>query len=611
MNVGILGKNLMAIKTYKKYLTNIYSVKNSHNKCSDAHYELHNEYALDGCKFMYIDDGTRVIRINSMYSPQNEARYWAKNITDGYNNMLITCLMFGFGNGYFVRAILNSMDENDVIIIYEPSIKIFKNTLEQYDISDIVHDERILLLVGNNSFKEYVNSLHGTVRAENVVDTKMAIHPYYDRLYPIEKKAFVDITNKHMMDCIVMKNTYNVSGRKMVENELFSLNNLKSCMSMYDLKESIHQIEKETAIIVSAGPSLVKNMKTLKLVKNNGCIIAVDRIANVLLENDIIPDVIISIDSRYPIEKFADERWKNITLMCDFISNIEVIKAHPNRRIYIGNPRFIRGMFDEIGKKYPQIARGGSVATAATSVCAELGFKNIILCGQDLAYGEGDITHADGLHEDNLTSSGKDIYVEDIYGNKVRSRWDWTMYRYFFEQMIAGMPQINFIDATEGGAKIKGTRIMTLKDAIAEYCTSPSKAKKIFNNPATTITDEDVEAINRQLEQFKSDIDDIRLVCDDALNALDIILTDIDEDNYEDDSEIVKEFQSKIDAFNEFRIAKMIVTYSGEDIKDSRWSLFVGKKDNTKSIRFMYEKYKDMFKGIIKSLPEISGFLMQ
>lgn len=60
--------------------------------------------------------------------------------------------------------------------------------------------------------------------------------------------------------------------------------------------------------------------------------------------------------------------------------------------------------------------------------------------------------------------------MEDINGEMVQTNEYLNMFRQGMEARIL-MEQNLVIDATEGGAKIKGTKIMTFADAIAEYCT--------------------------------------------------------------------------------------------------------------------------------------------
>ncbi len=101
-----------------------------------------------------------------------------------------------------------------------------------------------------------------------------------------------------------------------------------------------------------------------------------------------------------------------------------------------------------------------------------LGCNNIIFIGQDLAY-TGERLHSNsstleteggniGMYDDN-------IYADDINGNKVRTSFELDAYRRYIEFYIHMLKNINFINSTEGGANIKGTKVMPLKESLNKY----------------------------------------------------------------------------------------------------------------------------------------------
>ncbi|MBI4752768.1 motility associated factor glycosyltransferase family protein [Candidatus Desantisbacteria bacterium] len=56
----------------------------------------------------------------------------------------------------------------------------------------------------------------------------------------------------------------------------------------------------------------------------------------------------------------------------------------------------------------------------------------------------------------------------------------WTWVRWF-EYQIQQRPDITYIDATEGGAKIFGTKILTLRETIDKYCLRDVSVKEILD----------------------------------------------------------------------------------------------------------------------------------
>ncbi|MDE7298877.1 MAG: hypothetical protein K2N94_08615, partial [Lachnospiraceae bacterium] len=154
-------------------------------------------------------------------------------------------------------------------------------------------------------------------------------------------------------------------------------------------------------------------------------------------------------------------------------ANHNIVRLHTAQKIWFDSHEYLKRFYHEIGRDMRDYHSGASVATAAFSICAALGLRRIILIGQDLSY-QGDVTHAGGeimaiqAEEENI------CYVDGVDGEKVKTRHDWLQYLRWFERVVqetAG--EIEVIDATEGGARIRGTELMRLSEAIDRYCTVP------------------------------------------------------------------------------------------------------------------------------------------
>ena len=86
----------------------------------------------------------------------------------------------------------------------------------------------------------------------------------------------------------------------------------------------------------------------------------------------------------------------------------------------------------------------------------------------------GNRTHADGTFQEKMdeidVQNGEYLQVDAVGGGKVWTRDDFDRYRKWFEDCAKGWSHITMVDATEGGALIHGSKVMTLKRAIAKYC---------------------------------------------------------------------------------------------------------------------------------------------
>ena len=138
-----------------------------------------------------------------------------------------------------------------------------------------------------------------------------------------------------------------------------------------------------------------------------------------------------------------------------------------------------------------------------------MGFKTIVLVGQDLAY-PGNRSHAKAAYDDMVNPENKIGYfmVEDIYGGEVLTRVDMNNYRRWFETAIENQKDLHVIDATEGGAKIKGTEILTLKEAIQRQCKKEYDIAGILQSVEPTFTDEEQCAIREDLQGLPEQIDE-------------------------------------------------------------------------------------------------------
>jgi hypothetical protein len=98
---------------------------------------------------------------------------------------------------------------------------------------------------------------------------------------------------------------------------------------------------------------------------------------------------------------------------------------------------------------------GGSVSTTALEIGIRLGCRSIIFLGLDLAYTD-DYVHASGTSRRELDDSSNLIEAIDIYGNTIKTTKVLNIYRRWIEERIKDIRDIEIIDATEGGVRIKG-----------------------------------------------------------------------------------------------------------------------------------------------------------
>ena len=129
--------------------------------------------------------------------------------------------------------------------------------------------------------------------------------------------------------------------------------------------------------------------------------------------------------------------------------------------------------WNENFENFEHLDQGMSSAHVAFAFAKAAGCNPIILIGQDLAYTNNkkhsELTHTEFEGENDTRESDGNM-TEDIYGNLVLTDDIYNMFRKWFEIKIMDNKELVVVDATEGGAKIHGSEIITLREAIDKYC---------------------------------------------------------------------------------------------------------------------------------------------
>lgn len=485
-------KNLESIKKYKKYL---YSSMEKANVLSELNQldEIHSVDTKNKEQAVIIKFHSADYRLNSLYYPTQEAKKWVEQYN--FKNLNNVISMFGFGNGIFARAIIEKMGENDTLLIYEPCAEIFYHVLNYYDITDILNNKRVSISIKDINEFEFHNSLQAVMNITNISSQIMCVYPQYDKIF-IEScitfwKEIQDTYNHTKLNI----NTEIIFGKRFIDNILNNIRFIHNSNTLLELKENLPK--DIPAIVVAAGPSVEKNINELKRAKGKAIIFAVDRILDYLLDSGVEPDFIVTIDPIKPLEYFTRREDLDIPLICFLESNHEILNCHAGRKIICNCGGFLESVYKDANKIPPRMNSSASVATVAFTACIHLGYEKIILVGQDLAY-DGEYSHA-GVVEDRFDSI-RDVMVEDINGELIRSRYDWKEFLIWYQDMIIMHPKLQVIDAKEKGAKIRGSIVMPLKEVMDKYCNKEFNSNLILDHTEVTFSKDELQILKVYLQ---------------------------------------------------------------------------------------------------------------
>ncbi|EAH6675172.1 motility associated factor glycosyltransferase family protein [Campylobacter coli] len=308
----------------------------------------------------------------------------------------------------------------------------------------------------------------------------------------------------------------------------------------------------ENAIVVSAGPSLTKQLPLLKAYQDKAVIFCADGALSMLEKEGIIPDYVTNLDFTDLAMKFFQnkENLKQsiIALECATHPNIVRSLKAENCMIVLRNKAlYQRFNLNDFG----YIDTGTHVSHFSYTLALALGFKNIIMIGQDLAFDEEGNSHSKGFDFGEKFSGEENIDKLKVpaYAGKgeVLTHITWNDYRIKLEYLFACNEQkAKFYNATEGGARINFTEELSFKECCEKLLT---KEKPKFEFPKSLTKNRSDKLLVKFKEKIQKDQDNAKRFLDDAL-ALKQILENILSKDFILPLEFLEKVYQNIENFN-------------------------------------------------------------
>ncbi|MDI6786410.1 MAG: DUF115 domain-containing protein [bacterium] len=428
-------------------------------------------------------------------------------------------VIFGFSSINNLEKITRQIPKKALILIIDHDLQNFKNSLVLYDYKNIFSSERISLAIDEKPIiatrvrmEKYFEVI--TVKEITIIDS------YNNRSNPSYYQEIRNCLQESLMQAQQNIATMSEFASLWDNNILENINHMLLNPGLNSLRNSFHNFP---AIIVSAGPSLDKNVSLLVKAKNKSLIICVDTALKTLLANNITPDIVVSIDPKEDnFMHYENAILEEITLIAESGVCPKIFSLFTNKTIFItsyGHP-LVLWIESIIGQKgiFPV---GGSVATTAFCIANTLGNNPIIFIGQDLSFSKDGIyskntsyfkcwmdsinkfntlemTMRNYLQEYNLIHV-KGNYEDNVLTSHLMSSWiKWFGYQFKHSQSLC-------INATEGGAKIENCLIMSLNEALNTYCHKTQNSKDILQNIHQKHNVPDIDNFIKEMEKISND----------------------------------------------------------------------------------------------------------
>ncbi|EPC2184034.1 motility associated factor glycosyltransferase family protein [Campylobacter coli] len=407
---------------------------------------------------------------NLLYQdPIKELQTMLNTYNDKY--LLYPVLYFyGFGNGILFKALLQNKNHQH-IVVFEKDIEIIWIMFHILDFSSELQNSRLMVLNTNKLEIQDYNELCSSkpfFQFSRIYFLELMSH-YYERFHEdilgLNKKLAENF--KHS---IVSHGNDPKDALQGIEQFVYNLPQMITHPSYKELLSKRKGIS-DTAIIVSTGPSLTKQLPLLKKYASKATIFCADSSYPILAKHGIKPDYVLSLE-RIPLtSEFFNNDFGEFDKDILFVLK-SYVHPHTTKYLQKNNRNFMLvstyASFIQYLKLdyFGYFNMGKSVANMSYLLTEYLNYKNIILIGQDLAYAKDGFSHTKDYknldkHEGHFQRDKGKFQCLAYGGNgKVESSEIWTMFRLIFENDINYFQKlfnITTYNCTEGGARIEGT----------------------------------------------------------------------------------------------------------------------------------------------------------
>ncbi|MBZ7936510.1 motility associated factor glycosyltransferase family protein [Campylobacter sp. B0100352/1] len=405
---------------------------------------------------------------------------------------------YGFGNGKLYKALCENKNHKH-IIVFEDELEILALAFYFTDFTKELRSEKLILFhTPSITTAQLVTLFMYESIQKSVKIFNLFIHSdFYLKFYARQIQNLNQILIENIRFIVLAKGNDphdSIIGIKHVLNNLPKL--LSHGVFQNFLKERKNKVK--NAIIVSTGPSLIKQLPLLKKYANKATIFCADSAYPILAKYDIKPDYVCMLERDDVVSKCFDNDFKEfdqgILFIISSVVHQEVIHfLERNSRKYMLVHRPLHFSVSLNLKEFGYIGVGASVANMAYELAASLRHENIILIGQDLAYAEDGSSHpSEHIYGNEGEKIRGEVYTLAYGGEKqVRTQLTWNLFRQAYEKDIFWAKeklQINTYNCTEGGARIEGT----IEKPFKEICETLLKEnlKKPFELPKNLETNE-------------------------------------------------------------------------------------------------------------------------
>jgi hypothetical protein len=496
--------------------------------------------------------GGRPFTLHSTVDPLQEAERLVSTQYKSGNN---TCLVYGFGLGYHLDALLEKVPANACVLVVEPQISIFKLALAVRDLRPLLGSARVFWAVGESvdQIPAHFGEVFRVISLEgfSIIAHRPSIRlcgEYFNVLDDLCRKWIVAVGGNFLTNVQAV--------RKYLSN---TLENILAVVENPPIRKLFGRFRNVPALVVSAGPSLDRNLDLLRVMERSAVIICVDTSLGPLYRAGIKPHFVLAGDSsEYNLKHIEGLGETGAVLVAEPMTHPGIVSQFKGEKFIMSfNEALMRKLSGFMGD-FGKIKAWGSISTGAFDLARCLGCDPIVFVGQDLSFPGGryyahgtyqerrwlrdlgcSIT-LDGIHGRRMTNENN-IDATDIFGLPVRTSKVLEAYRQYFDREIS-QTSAKVINATEGGLGFNGVENMPLERVLWRFARKQRPIRQIIHKAQARRSEKTISQLFDFLQNTSKQLEKLSTLCNEGFELARSIHQRDSEDFMADFDEMEKKY---------------------------------------------------------------------
>lgn len=259
--------------------------------------------------------------------------------------------------------------------IYEPNLEIFRLSLFTTNYTNLSKNIKFIFSIMDDEINLNKKIFEFIEKTE--------VFSNYMIKYHINSYVNTDMFQK-FLNQIHLLDPFKFDYTKLLYHTFYSISNHVGNFRILTLKNKKDLIIDKNVLLIAAGPSLDENIDLIKQNQEKFIIVTIGAVYKKLFENNIIPDIVTTVDPQYDVLNSTHFNIEDVKLLKDTIvfasinTPTKILERFNQKKLFLYE---VLDSFKINSNEY----YGVSIGEISLSIILDLKFKDIYLLGTDLS----------------------------------------------------------------------------------------------------------------------------------------------------------------------------------------------------------------------------------